>query len=485
MSLYRLLIVIVFIFGGVLSSFSAYAEGKVSAVVSTNRVTTDEVINLQIQIEVDSGTIVPPDLSALTDFKANYLGDSRGSQIIVEDINGQRRQVVKKTVMLNYALMPMKKGRLSIPGLNVEVGDKSYTTEPITIVVSEAKTEEKVSFLEYKIPDKSVYLGETVPLELIWYFRNNPQLNAIDIPALSDNKIVISKITPPAKIPSNQRYTEIMINGGKYWALQGETIVDGVAYATVRLKWYITPKETGKLTIKPATVVASYIMRYRESSRLPGMPRGFSSMFDDSFFTGREPVLKQIATRTEPLELEVQALPLRGRPDNFSGVVSPVKLGVEASSKSAAVGEPIEVDLFVSGNDNIYNMKLPDFNQQSDISGKFKVTADESASTLIGNMRKFKLIFRALSPAVKEIPPLKVAYYDPELKEYKEAKTWALPVEIKAAKMVTAKDIEGATAVKVEEKQLKENRDGIYENVTGYSALENQDVSIGGISGRE
>ena len=478
MCLYRLLIVIAFMFSGVIFSCRISA-GEASAVVSSNRVSEDEVFNLQIQVDTDSGKIVPPDMGALTDFKAEYLGASRSSSITVEDINGQSRRVMRNTAILNYKLMPLKKGRLLIPGLKVETDGKSYTTEPITILVSEAKPEDKMSLLEYRLPKEKVYLGETVPLELVWYFRNNPQLNAIEIPAFSDDRFVVSKITPPAKHSGNQRYVELMINGGKYWALQGEKIVNGVAYATITIKWYITPKETGKLTVKPAEVVASYVVGYKESSMFQGVPRGFSSMFDDSFFTGREPVVKQMVTRTAPLNLNIQPLPLKGRPENFSGVISPVKLGVEASSESAAVGEPIEVDLFASGSDNIYNMKLPDFNRQNDIMGKFKVTVDEGAGSIVGDMRKFKLIFRALSPTVKAIPPLRVAYYDPKASEYKEAKTWELPVSISAAKMVTAKDIESSVTKKVEETPLKENRDGIYANVTSYSVLENQDISVG------
>ena len=480
MSVYRLMIIVVVLFCSVICISRAEPPSKVSALVSTNKVSSDEVFDMQIHIESNTDDITPPDLSEIKDFKHSYLGASRSSKTVISNVNGKQKMVTENVIILNYKFMPLKEGKLNIPSLSVEVEGKVYKTDKIPVVVSKNKEQQNMSFLRYKLPRNKTFVGETIPVELVWYFRNNPQLNSIDVPSFTDDRFVVSKMSMPKKVDQGQRLIEISFNGGKYWALQGEAIVDGVAYVTLTMKWYIAPKELGSIELKPSTIVASYITGYRENPMFRGIPKGFSSVFDDdSFFNAREPVMKQIATRTEPVKIDVEALPVKGRPDNFSGVVSKIQLGAEASTDKASVGEPIEVDLFVSGSDNIYNMTLPDFNKQSDIQDKFKVIADTNDNAVVGNMRKFKLIFRALNSNVHAIPPLKVAYYDPQEKDYKEAKTWEIPIKIKAAKIVSASDIETNAKVAKVLNKVKENNDGIFENYTDDSVLLNQNVSIG------
>ena len=473
------MIIVIVMFCSVIGVSRAESPVKVSALVNTNKVSSDEVFDMQIHIESSTDNITPPDLSEIKDFKHSYLGASRNSKTFITSVNGKQKMVTTNTFVLNYKFMPLKEGRLTIPSLSVEVEGKIYQTEPIPVIVSKNTEPQNLTFLKYELPRKKIYLGETVPIELVWYFRNNPQLNSIDVPPFTDGRFVVSKMSMPKKVDKGQRLVEISFNGGKYWALQGESIVDGVAYVTLTMKWYIAPKESGPVELEPSTVVASYITGYRENPMFRGMPKGFSSVFDDdSFFNAREPVMKQIATRTAPVKIEVEALPVKGRPDDFSGVVSKIQLGAEASTDKASVGEPIEVDLFVSGSDNIYNMTLPDFNKQSDIQDNFKVIVDTNDSAVVGNMRKFKLIFRALNSNVHAIPPLKVAYYDPKEQDYKEAKTWEIPIKIKAAKIISASDIETDTKVVKVSNKIKENSEGIFENYTSDSALLNQNVSI-------
>ncbi len=481
MSVYRLLIIVMIMFCGIVYSGRAESPSKVNALVDSNSITSDEVLTLQLQIEANTDKVVPPDMSVVKDFNSSYLGASRSSSTTISAVNGQRKMVNKNFIIMDYRLTPLKEGKLVIPSIDVTVEGKVYKTEAISINVTKEKPQEGISMLEYKLPRKDVYLGETVPIELVWYFRNNPQLNSIEVPAFSDERFVVSKMSPPLKVDPNNRYFEIAFNGGKYWALQGKQVVNGVAYATLTMKWYIAPKEAGKVTLDPASVLASYIVGYRRNSIFNGMPRDFAGMFkNDPFFSGREAVYKQLITRTQPITLDVKPLPQKNKPANFSGVVSKIELGAETNVKNASVGEPINVELFVSGNDNVYNIDLPDFNEQPEVKGNFKVSVNSAASTIVGNSRKFELVFRAMNPDINEIPPLKIAYYNPQAKDYEEAASQALPIKINAAKMLDADDIEGAgVPAAVAAHSPQENMDGIHENVTDSSALINEDITLG------
>ncbi len=481
MSVYRLLSIVMIMFCGVVFTGRAESPSKVNALVDSNSITADEVLTLQLQIEANTDKVVPPDMSVVKDFNSSYLGASRSSSTTISSVNGQRKMVNKNFIIMDYRLTPLKEGKLVIPSIDVTVEGNVYKTEEITINVAKDKPQEGISMLEYKLPRKDVYLGETIPIELVWYFRNNPQLNSIEVPAFTDERFVVSKMSPPLKIDPNNRYFEIAFNGGKYWALQGKEVVNGVAYATLTMKWYISPKEAGKVSLDPASVLASYIVGYRRNSIFNGMPQDFAGMFrDDPFFSGREAVYKQLVTRTQPVTLEVKPLPQKDKPANFSGVVSKIELGAETKVENASVGEPINVDLFVSGNDNVYNIHLPDFNEQPEVKGNFKVSINPAASTIVGNSRKFELVFRALNSKVTAIPPLKIAYYDPQSRDYEEASSKALPIKINAAKIMGADDIEGGNAAAtVASAPLQENTNGIHENVTDSSVLVNEDITLG------
>lgn len=480
MGIKRVFILLIVLFGCMVNIASASSEPVVNAVVSSNKVSGDDILKFQIQIECDTDDVVSPDLSQLAGFRSTFLGQSGGSSTQITSINGQMKQVTRNFVYLTYDLLPLKTGNLEIPSLSLKIAGKEYQTKPIYVTVSKAEQQQDFSFMEYKIPSGEVFLGETVPVEVVWYFRNNPRLDYIDVPLFDDSRFMVSKINTPAQPGSNERFLELILNNSKYWAIQSETLVNGMAYATLTMKWYITPKEAGVLELPASSVTASYVTGYRENSMMRGMPRGFSDVFgNDPFFSGREPVLKKMITRTEPAVMNVKPLPVTGRPDNFSGVVSQIKLGAKASTATASVGEPVAVELYVSGSDNIYNMTLPDFNQQSDIKDMFKVSVDKNDDTIVGDMRRFKLIFRPLTAAVKAIPPLKIAYYDPKSSNYLQAKTWEIPLTVKAAKIVTASDIESDSAPAAAVVSLKENQEGICENVYDCSALVNQNITVG------
>ncbi len=462
---------------------------RVEALVSSNRVTLDEIITLQVQVVAESDNITRPDMSGLSGFDPAYQGASQATSTMLSTVNGKTEMVTERKIVYNYQLLPLQEGKLTIPALSVEVDGRSYKTKPIAIIVAKSNADNKAgatkiqSILRYNLPRKEVYLGETIPIELVWYYRNGVKVDDVEMPILNNSHFIVSKASVPKnnELERDQQLVDTMFNGGKYWALQSEGIIDGVAYNTLTLKWYLSPKEVGKLEIDPARIVASFLVGYRENSMFAGMPKGFSGMFgNDPFMQMREPVYKQAVTRSKPVTLEVKPLPLEGKPASFSGVVSSIELRAETDTTEAAVGEPIKVDLLVRGNDNIYNMQLPDFNEQPDIRGKFKVSIDENEDTSFKNLRMFALTLRALKPGITEIPPLKVAYYDLEQKSYAEAETAALPLQVKAAKIVTATDIESAAEPASKTVTAREeNKEGIYANVVGEQVLVNQQLSIG------
>ena len=455
---------------------------QVQALVGSDNVSMGEVFVLQIRVN-GSTDVQEPDMSGVKDFSCSFVGGAPSNSVFTSIVNGVKNVVQKKSYIINYKLTPLKKGNFTIPPLKVIVDNSEYFTEPINIKVASQQVNND-SFIRYKLGRDTYYLGETFPLELVWYFRNNATLTGIDVPAFTDDRFIISKSSKPASVPAGSRLIDdININGSHYWALQGQDVVNGVAYNTVSLKVYLTPRTAGEVSLKPASIMSQVVVGYKEASRrsrFPGVFDDFDNFFGDNPFNVRQPVVREFSATTLPVSIDILSLP-PGQPVNYTGVVSKVTIADKAQSSQVSVGEPVNVTVMVAGNDNLYNLQLPDYNYQSDIKNKFKVTADSDGGKIIGNARIFNLVFRALDESVNEIPPLKLAYFDVNDKKYKQVQSNAIPLKVKAAKIVTASDIEAVadySSVADPSVAEKSHISGILYNYTDDSVLDNKNINF-------
>lgn len=452
----------------------------VRALVGSNNVTMGEVFILQIQVD-GSSDVAEPDLTGIKDFSCAYVGGAPSNSVFYSNINGVSKKEVKNSYIFNYKLSPVREGVFTIPSLTLRVDNTDYFTDPITITVGSQQSGDD-SFLRYRIARNTYYLGETFPLELVWYFRNNATLTGIEVPAFLDDRFIVAKPPAAAAGAANSRAFEMNINGSRYLGLQSQDVVNGVAYNTLTLKVYLTPKAVGKLELKPSSIMSQVVVGYKESAgRSP-----FSGAFDDFFghdpFNRKQPIVKEFAVTTPETEINVLPLPA-GSPENYTGIVSQVKIADKADVTEASVGEPINVTVMVAGNDNLFNLKLPDYNNQQNIRGKFKVTADSTGGKIYDKARVFNLVFRALDDKVSEIPSLELSYFDVNDKEYKTAASDPVKIKINAAKIVTASDIEAATdysAAADDSRQKNSPVNGILYNYTDDSVLVDYSIRFTG-----
>jgi len=105
------------------------AEPSITAKVSATEMTLDSSITLILDVQGISNVGSAPQLQ-LPDFQVQPAGQTSSFQWV----NGQSSSLVT----FNYILSPIKTGQLSIPSLTLQVGGKSYTTQPITIAVRAA-----------------------------------------------------------------------------------------------------------------------------------------------------------------------------------------------------------------------------------------------------------------------------------------------------------------------------------------------------------
>lgn len=181
---------------------------------------------------------------------------------------------------------------------------------------------------------------------------------------------------------------------------------DGAAYTVYELELDVLFDCTGEIVVPGPRLRVAYATRFR-----------------DDLFHGRVPDDRRDAVVAgAPLGLVVRPLPHAGRPLSFSGAVGDLRVRADASPRALGVGESIALELVIEGPGNLALLDAP----RLDLGGDFRV---------FGHVRERgpeRVTFRyAVAPAragALRLPPIELAYFDPEAGAYRTATTAAIEV---------------------------------------------------------
>jgi len=198
-----------------------------------------------------------------------------------------------------------------------------------------------------------------------------------------------------------------------------------VRYDVIELAKAIFPISSGKVTIGPAELRGDIIVHSR--SRRNGF---FDDFFGDPFGK-RQPFI----LRSEPINLTIKPLPLKGRPEGFKGAVGDFRFDLTANPLAVKVGEPITVTMTVSGTGNLDTVSLPEIS----CGDAFKTYAPEIGikrgvrGGRVGGEKIFKQVIIPLSVESKEIPAVSFNYFNPETGQYQTINKGLIPIKVESA----------------------------------------------------
>jgi hypothetical protein len=187
----------------------------------------------------------------------------------------------------------------------------------------------------------------------------------------------------------------------------------------------ISPERMGTLNFGPCILKAQLTVQKRGRNGWP---------FDDSMFDqmfGRVEV-REVPVTVDAVPIEVLPLPEEGRPADFGGAIGQWKLDVTAKPTDVAVGDPITVTIKVSGNGNIDTVPTPKLGPLDGFKTydpTTKTTKDDLNTT---GERVMQQVLIAKSADVKELPEVRLAYFDPEARAYKAAVQSPIKLVVKA-----------------------------------------------------
>lgn len=402
-------------------------------------------------------------------------------------INGQVRQIEEFGYVARYVLRPRRTGRLDITPVTITHDGQQHTSNAVTLSVRQPTPQDYL--IVEVMTDKAGYvLGESVTLTLNLSLRKlivngtilgaepffqeqPPHLHIPWFESLGDWKT--TDVQTFARAFLGQQRPGFAINNyrkdGLLQALplqfvlprqntQRHTATGPAEYFTYQLQKQFRPVRSGGQSIPPVFVKVN-------------LPTQVDAR-------GRATRTEKIVASSGPLTVEVRPVPSAGQPASFSGAVGRFTLEVDARPKVLKVGDPLTVTLTLRGEGLLETVLPPPLQNQAALTQAFKLHDEPPAVKTEDNAKTFTYTLRPRHANLPALPPIEVAYFDPEEQRYRVLRSNAIPLRVDATATLDVGDVVVSTDGAPKNVLGQELAAGILANYTGPEVLIQQSYRL-------
>lgn len=372
----------------ILSSFFINAQVDFDLRVSKKKLGVNERLRIDFVMNQNGDNFNPPS------FENFNLVGGPNQAVSNSWINGKKS--FSKT--FTYFLAPKEKGTFIIGSAEISFEGISYQTSPVSIEVLPSVIKPSgSSSVEYladenmhliaEISNINPYLNEAITVVYKLYFRNPIKISdAREIQSPKFRDFWSSSI----KIP------QLRVESGSY---KGEAYNEVIWRKTV-----LYPQKIGKLIIEPLAL--SLVLE------IPTKRRDF---FGNTIY-------KQVSRSVNAGKrvLNVKELPIKNRPNDFSGAVGKFKLDFLINKKSLKALESFQSIVKVTGKGNLKLFELPKIKVPSSIE-VFEPEYKEEINTTLSGMEGTIQNTYTMVPQYQgkyPIPSIEFIYFDPDKVSY-------------------------------------------------------------------
>lgn len=403
---------------GMLLALSAWARAQdgveVEATVSPDRAYLGSTFTYTVSIRaVGQHDIGEPtlDLPSSVRMLALSSNSTRSGPSRVRNPDGTTRIANITSQSFGYTLAADLIGAVTIPPATVLVDGKPIKTNEVRIEVIEPDEIDGFE-LEARLSKPRAYVGEPVTLRLTWYAAES--VRSFSFASEAPGGIEVQAINPPAAARDPSQYPRAVLFGQQAQGQVRRVTRDGRTLVTVTFEFQVRPTAAGRHELGPLAVVFDTAQAFNPK-------RGIS--------------------RAEPIRLEAVPLPAQGRPDDFTGLIGSYRISATAGPSDVSVGDPIGLRIAVTGTDPLSVQEGPRLGADPVFADRFKLDPSGWERDLTGrDEARFQTTIRALSPDVREIPPVRLPYFDADAGIYRVATSEPIPITVRTASNVTLAD---------------------------------------------
>jgi tetratricopeptide (TPR) repeat protein len=376
---------------------AATGHGAVRAQISSGFVARGEQCLFEIRVEGQEPDRMP-NAPVVKDVVIEPIGFGRPQMF-----PGRRIESSFQFLVSSYAL-----GVHEIPAVEVLVDGVKMMTEPVRLEVfdpsdlkwAQATSQpdalgESVRYASIiRVPDKKIYTNQTVAAEIKIYVPADLARSVADwgLPEFERKGLAVWRFEPSDP--------------------PGSINLLGLPYTSLSYQTTMTPIASGEVEIGPATVRLIYVKTVFE---------GFARRMN-----------VQATLDIPKLAFEVAPLP-EGAPEGFDNAVGKFSIGTSIKETAVTEGEPLAMDVIVSGSGNLDNLRSPKLVDPSGwkVYDATPVQRGEERRELSGSV-VFSQFLRPVEMKAA-IPPFRLVYFDPEAGSYETVMTEAIPLSMEPA----------------------------------------------------
>lgn len=311
--------------------------------------------------------------------------------------------VMRRTVSLTWQISSSKAGDYVIPAQEIQAGGKAYRSNEVRISFNDNPANPAAQFdplLTIETPKREIYLGEVIPITVNLYAHRLTTPRRVGLIEIPKDNFAIQRF-------STQTEETIMPIGG-------------VPYRAFAFHSTLSALKAGRFKLGPATTEVIIDVPLESG-------RQFNSIFSPS-------ESRRVRPQGNEIEMTVLPLPVVGKPSNFSGVVGDFKMKSVAEPREGSVGDPISVEVEVTGSGNFDAIPAPALTTSEEWKAyPAKRINIERADATSGNVQSHATFSQVVIPkkVLTAIPSFEFSYFNPETKTYSTARTEPIPLRLK------------------------------------------------------
>jgi len=224
---------------------------------------------------------------------------------------------------------------------------------------------------------------------------------------------------------------------------QSRTQKGNQIYQVLTFRTAATPVKAGELQLGPVKLSMVLRVRQKQNRRSP-----FNDPFD-GFFNRYQQVPVNLEAKAQTIT--VKPLPNANKPASFNGAVGQYTMQAKASPLEMTVGDPVTVNIQISGQGAIESLNLPKLDWPGFKSYEPSVTTSENNPLGLLGTRRFEQVVIPESDTIAEMPRIEFSFFDPVTSQYRVLAKGPFPLKVNPSSKPVAPVIGGNTAQETED----------------------------------
>lgn len=372
-----------------------------------NRVGVDDTLELQLSVS-GASVSAEPVIEGIEHFE--LLGTSKGEQLSIVNMG------ITRAATWRYTLRPKNAGESVTLRAKMPVGGTNYLSGTVTV-----ETTKGGGGPGQQPP------GMFNPPPGVFNFPPHSPFGAQS--ARKDDFILQARVAPTAAYVGEETIYTLAF-------YQGADVYSNINFAPPSLKnmWTEQPDDGQRHETKPARMGGRDYTLTEVRTLLYPMSAGEVSIPSATVSFQPTPFTPPLHIKGNELTLSVKALPEKGKPAGFSGLVGNFSIETSVSQKSGAVGQPLTLTVTVLGRGALHAIPKPPNpvidaeRYDPEIKDVFRRGARGSEGS-----RTFNYIIVPKNEGTLTIPPFPLTFFNPATATYETVTSAPLTMPVAAA----------------------------------------------------